>query len=43
MPVDKADLNDHGVVLEYQLGKERRRLDAMLRGHSRTSAEGRHV
>ncbi len=32
-------LNDHGVILEYQLGNTSRRLDAMLTGHSPTSAE----
>jgi hypothetical protein len=39
MLVDQAELNDHGVILEYQLGKPSRRLDAMLTGHSPTSAE----
>jgi hypothetical protein len=37
--VDQADLNDHGVILEYQLGNTSRRLDAMLTGHAATSAE----
>ena len=37
--VDQAELNDHGVILEYQLGNTSRRLDAMLTGHSPTSAE----
>lgn len=32
--VDQAELNDHGVVLEYQLGNTSRRLDALLTGHS---------
>jgi hypothetical protein len=39
MLVDQAELNDHGVILEYQLGNTSRRLDAMLTGHSPTSAE----
>jgi hypothetical protein len=39
MLVDQAELNDHGVILEYQLGNTHRRLDAMLTGHSPTSAE----
>jgi hypothetical protein len=39
MLVDQAELNDHGVILEYQLGNTSRRLDAMLTGHSSTSAE----
>jgi hypothetical protein len=34
MLVDQAELNDHGVILEYQLGNTSRRLDAMLTGHS---------
>ena len=37
--VDQAQLNDHGVILEYQLGNTSRRLDAMLTGHATTSAE----
>ena len=37
--VDQAELNDHGVILEYQLGNTSRRLDAMLTGHASTSAE----
>ncbi|MDP3983821.1 MAG: peptidase S24, partial [Acidimicrobiia bacterium] len=37
--VDQAELNDHGVVLEYQLGNTSRRLDALLTGHSSTDAE----
>ena len=39
MLVDQAELSDHGVILEYQLGNTSRRLDAMLTGHSPTSAE----
>ena len=39
MLVDQAELNDHGVILEYQLGNTSRRLDAMLTGHAATSAE----
>ena len=39
MLADQAELNDHGVILEYQLGNTSRRLDAMLTGHSPTSAE----
>jgi hypothetical protein len=39
MLLDHAELNDHGVILEYQLGNTSRRLDAMLTGHSPTSAE----
>lgn len=39
MLVDQAELTDHGVILEYQLGNTNRRLDAMLTGHSPTSAE----
>jgi len=30
MLVDQTELNDHGVILEYQLGNTSRRLDAML-------------
>ena len=37
--IDQAELTDHGVILEYQLGNTSRRLDAMLTGHARTSAE----
>ena len=29
MLVDQAELTDHGVILEYQLGNTSRRLDAM--------------
>ncbi len=39
MLVDQAELTDHGVILEYQLGNTSRRLDALLTGHSSTSAE----
>jgi hypothetical protein len=39
MLLDQAELNDHGVILEYQLGNTSRRLDAMLTGHAATSAE----
>jgi DUF2075 family protein/DNA replication protein DnaC len=39
MLVDQAALNDHGIILEYQLGNTSRRLDAMLTGHAATSAE----
>jgi hypothetical protein len=39
MLVDQAQLNDHGVILEYQLGNTSRRLDAMLTSHAATSAE----
>lgn len=39
MLVDQAEANDHGVIGEYQLGNTSRRLDAMLTGHSPTSAE----
>ena len=37
--LDQAELNDHGVILAYQLGNTSRRLDAMLTGHSPASAE----
>ena len=37
--LDQAELNDHGVILEYQLGNTSRRLDAMLTGHAASSAE----
>ena len=37
--VDLAELRDHGVILEYQLGNTSRRLDAMLTGRSGSSAE----
>jgi len=39
MLLDQAELTDHGVILEYQLGNTSRRLDAMLTGPSPTSAE----
>jgi hypothetical protein len=34
MLLDQAELCDHGVILEYQLGTTSRRLDAMLTGHA---------
>jgi DUF2075 family protein len=37
--IDQAELTDHGVILEYQLGNTSRRLDAMLTGHATTSEE----
>jgi DUF2075 family protein len=37
--IDQAELNDHGVILEYQLGNTSKRLDALLTGHNETSAE----
>jgi DUF2075 family protein len=37
--VDQADLNDHGIILEYQLGNTSRRLDALLTGTSTSSGE----
>jgi len=37
--IDQAELDDHGVILEYQLGNTSRRLDALLTGVSPTSAE----
>ena len=39
MLIDQAELTDHGVILQYQLGNTSRRLDAMLTGQSATSAE----
>ena len=39
MVIGQAELTDHGVILEYQLGNTSRRLDAMLTGHASTSAE----
>jgi hypothetical protein len=39
MLLDQAQLTDHGVILEYQLGNTSGRLDAMLAGQSPTSAE----
>ena len=39
MLIDQAELTDHGVILEYQLGNTSRRLDAMLTGRSGSSAE----
>ena len=29
MLVDQAELNDHGIILEYQLGNRSRQLDAL--------------
>jgi DUF2075 family protein len=37
--IDQAELTDHGVILEYQLGNTSRRLDAMLTGHASSSVE----
>jgi hypothetical protein len=37
--VNQAELHDHGVILEYQLGNTSKRLDAMLTGHNDSSAE----
>jgi len=37
--ISQAKLEDHGVILEYQLGNTSKRLDAMLTGRSGTSAE----
>ena len=37
--IDQAELTDHGVILEYQLGNTSRRLDAMLTGHAPSSDE----
>ena len=39
MLLDQAQLTDHGVILEYQLGNTSRRLDAMLTGRSSSSAQ----
>ena len=39
MLVDQTELDDHGVILEYQLANTSSRLDAMLTGHSPASAE----
>jgi hypothetical protein len=39
MLIGQAKLDDHGVILEYQLGNTSKRLDAMLTGRSSTSAE----
>jgi uncharacterized protein len=36
MLIDQAERNDHGVILEHQLGNTSRRLDAMPTGHSPT-------
>lgn len=37
--INQAKLEDHGVILEYQLGNTSKRLDAMLTGRSNSSAE----
>ena len=37
--VSQADLDDHGVILEYQLGNTSRRLDALLTGHAEDDSE----
>jgi DUF2075 family protein len=37
--VNQAELHDHGVILEYQLGNTSKRLDALLTGHNESSAE----
>ena len=37
--INQADLDDHGVPLEYQLGNTSKRLDAMLTGRSASTAE----
>jgi DUF2075 family protein len=37
--ITQAKLEDHGVILEYQLGNTSKRLDAMLSGRSSSSAE----
>jgi DUF2075 family protein len=37
--VNQADLDDHGVILEYQLGNTSRRLDALLTGHAENETE----
>jgi uncharacterized protein len=37
--IGQAKLDDHGVILEYQLGNTSARLDAMLTGRSGSSAE----
>ncbi len=37
--INQAELEDHGVILEYQLGNTSKRLDAMLTGRSTSSAE----
>src|SRR5918999_6501464 len=37
--INQAKLEDHGVILEYQLGNTSKRLDAMLTGRSESSAE----
>ena len=37
--IDQAELSDHGVILEYQLGNTSRRLDALLTGCDNRSDE----
>jgi len=37
--ISQADLDDHGVILEYQLGNTSRRLDALLTGHATDDSE----
>lgn len=37
--INQAKLEDHGVILEYQLGNTSKRLDAMLTGRSSSSAQ----
>jgi hypothetical protein len=37
--IKQAKLEDHAVILEYQLGNTSKRLDAMLTGRSSTSAQ----
>jgi DUF2075 family protein len=37
--VSQADLDDHGIILEYQLGNTSQRLDALLTGRSSDQAE----
>ena len=43
MLIDQAELSDHAVILEYQLGNTSRRLDTMLTGLSSSSAENAAV
>jgi hypothetical protein len=37
--ISQADLDDHGIILEYQLGNTSKRLDALLTGHAPGKAE----
>jgi DUF2075 family protein len=37
--ISQADLDDHGIILEYQLGNTSKRLDALLTGHAPGEAE----